>query len=439
MVFYVWSYRDKQHRHIFYIARTAVYRHCLLLIIDRKVAYDKALFMKTVTVAAFFKTVGVIIFLSAPSEVFIYIGCGINGICSGILMLGWGYYLCSVGPWRSTYGLALAFALYGLSALVLPSLSLQAHIVLMALCPIMAFFCLRYSVVGTLQNTGASYRLPKRLETSIPWDFVLILGICTIISILAKLLVPLDSTLYPLYSVMRATVLGVIYLFYTIWMIVLRRQDFHMLWPLFVLIIFCGLLCYSAFASTQPGFANGFFRATQECFMLFCWVVAASSIHQQKLPRVFFFGLAVLIFLTPPSLVSLGLPMFIPATQADSQLLAIIVTVVIAFILVTATIVLVLVRSIRSKQKDYSEQAQSLISRAVESIIIEYKLTKREGEVLHLLITGQSFSQIASTLFLSINTVRTHIKSIYRKVGINEKQQLIALVEENVRSLLLVN
>jgi len=411
----------------------------LLLIIDRNVTYDRTLFLKVAGFAAFLKTFGVIIFLAAPNEVFLYIGCAINGICSGILMLGWGYYLCSAGPWRSTYGLTLAFALYGLSTLALPSLSLQAHIVLMALCPIVSFFCLRHCVAEAIQNTGANYRLPKRNEASIPWDIVLILSVCTIISILAKLLVPLDPTFSPMYSAMRAMVLGAIFLFYTIWMIVLRRQDFNILWPLFVLIIFSGLLCYSAFASSQPGFASGFFRATQECFMLFCWIVAASWIHQLKLPRVFFFGLAVLIFITPPTLTTLGLSLLFPITQVDSELLALIITVVIAFILVTMTIILILVRSIRSRQKDYSEQAQSLVSKAIESIIIEYKLTKREGEVLHLLITGQSFSQIASTLFLSINTIRTHIKSIYRKIGINEKQQLIALVEENVRSLLLVS
>ena len=411
----------------------------LLVIIDRNVTYDRTLFIRTLAIAAILKTLGVIIFLAASDKALVYIGCGINGICSGVLMLGWGYYLCSVGPWRSTYGLTMAFALYGLITWALPMIPLEFLIVLMVSCPLLTFLCLRYCVVDKLENTGASFRIPKKQETSLPWDLIVILGICTIISILAKLLVPLDTASSPTYSIIRASVLMSIFLFYTVWMIVLRRKDFGVLWLLFVLIIFSGLLCYSSFASTQPGFASGFFRATQECFMLFCWIVAASRIHILKLPRVFFFGLAVVIFLQPPTLMSLGISMFFPMTHAGSEQLAVIVTVAIAFVLIVATVVLILVRSVRNTRRAYSDQVHSLVSKAVENIIVTYKLSKREGEVLQLLITGQSFSQIASTLFLSINTVRTHIKNMYRKVGINEKQQLIAMVEENVQSLLLVN
>ena len=411
----------------------------LLVIIDRNVTYDRILFIRTMAIAAVIKTLGVIIFLVASDKVFVYIGCGINGLCSGVLMLGWGYYLCSAGPWRSTYGLTMAFALYGLLTWVLPAIPLEFLVILMVACPFLSFLCLRHCVIDKLENTGAGFRLPKKKETSLPWDFILILGICTIISILAKLLAPLDSVFSPMYSVIRASVLVFIFLFYTIWMIVLRRQDFGILWLLFVFIIFSGLLCYSSFASTQPGFASGFFRATQECFMLFCWIVAASKIHQLNLPRVFFFGLAVVIFLQPPTLMSLGISMLFPITQVASEQLAIIITVVIAFTLIVATVVLVLVRSVRNTRNAYSDQVHSLVTKAVDGIIVEYKLSKREGEVLHLLITGQSFSQIASTLFLSINTVRTHIKNMYRKVGVNEKQQLIAMVEKNVQSLLLVN
>lgn len=50
-------------------------------------------------------------------------------------------------------------------------------------------------------------------------------------------------------------------------------------------------------------------------------------------------------------------------------------------------------------------------------------LTKRELEILYLLIEGQSNRQIAKELIISIHTVKAHIESIYRKFGVHNKVQ----------------
>lgn len=50
-------------------------------------------------------------------------------------------------------------------------------------------------------------------------------------------------------------------------------------------------------------------------------------------------------------------------------------------------------------------------------------LTKRELEILYLLIEGQSNRQIAKDLIISIHTVKAHIESIYRKFGVHNKVQ----------------
>jgi LuxR family maltose regulon positive regulatory protein len=44
-------------------------------------------------------------------------------------------------------------------------------------------------------------------------------------------------------------------------------------------------------------------------------------------------------------------------------------------------------------------------------------LTERETEVLRCVTEALSTQDIATTLYLSINTVKTHLKSIYRKLG----------------------
>ena len=49
-------------------------------------------------------------------------------------------------------------------------------------------------------------------------------------------------------------------------------------------------------------------------------------------------------------------------------------------------------------------------------------LTERELEVLRLLNTGLAGPEIARELFVSLNTLRTHTKSIYSKLGANSRK-----------------
>lgn len=54
-------------------------------------------------------------------------------------------------------------------------------------------------------------------------------------------------------------------------------------------------------------------------------------------------------------------------------------------------------------------------------------LTPREAEVMELLRSGRSNAEIAHTLHVSVETVRTHARRIYRKVGVKTRRELRAL------------
>mgnify|MGYP001794485951 CR=1 FL=1 len=53
-------------------------------------------------------------------------------------------------------------------------------------------------------------------------------------------------------------------------------------------------------------------------------------------------------------------------------------------------------------------------------------LSDREREVLALLCKGKSYKMIADDLCISSNTVRSHIKSIYRKLEVTSSSQAVA-------------
>jgi len=58
-------------------------------------------------------------------------------------------------------------------------------------------------------------------------------------------------------------------------------------------------------------------------------------------------------------------------------------------------------------------------------------LTQRELEVLQGIVAGHTDRKIAESLFISQHTVRTHIKSLYRKLDVSSKSQAVAKAIHN--------
>jgi DNA-binding CsgD family transcriptional regulator len=54
-------------------------------------------------------------------------------------------------------------------------------------------------------------------------------------------------------------------------------------------------------------------------------------------------------------------------------------------------------------------------------------LSPRERDVLHELARGSTYADIASNLFLSENTVKTHVSSVYSKLAVNRRSDALAV------------
>jgi DNA-binding NarL/FixJ family response regulator len=52
-------------------------------------------------------------------------------------------------------------------------------------------------------------------------------------------------------------------------------------------------------------------------------------------------------------------------------------------------------------------------------------LTGRESEVLALITQGKSNAEVAAMTFLSMNSVKSYIRSAYRKIGVNSRTQAV--------------
>ncbi|MEL7401481.1 MAG: helix-turn-helix transcriptional regulator, partial [Pseudomonadota bacterium] len=66
-----------------------------------------------------------------------------------------------------------------------------------------------------------------------------------------------------------------------------------------------------------------------------------------------------------------------------------------------------------------SEQADK-----IELLRLAYKLTNKEAEVAMMTLSGRSQDDGARTLSVSINTFKTHLKSVYEKLGVRGQSEL---------------
>jgi DNA-binding CsgD family transcriptional regulator len=66
----------------------------------------------------------------------------------------------------------------------------------------------------------------------------------------------------------------------------------------------------------------------------------------------------------------------------------------------------------------------------------EALLSKRELEVMQCLIQGLSYKEIADQLFISINTVRHHVRHIYQALEVNSRAELMVKYyqQQNLKS-----
>lgn len=80
------------------------------------------------------------------------------------------------------------------------------------------------------------------------------------------------------------------------------------------------------------------------------------------------------------------------------------------------------------RSKEESGVTTSSLEEACAAVCQRFALSARESEILNYLGRGYSSTYIAKDLFISENTVRSHIKNIYRKMNIDNRQNLLDII-----------
>jgi len=100
------------------------------------------------------------------------------------------------------------------------------------------------------------------------------------------------------------------------------------------------------------------------------------------------------------------------------------------FLRLDVSLLNLILRAVNEKPTVYLENLATAISTRIRSLSNPKKglsapLTKREIEVLRHLSTGKPISAIAGTLHVSQNTMKTHLKNIYRKFEVDGRESAV--------------
>ena len=78
-----------------------------------------------------------------------------------------------------------------------------------------------------------------------------------------------------------------------------------------------------------------------------------------------------------------------------------------------------------AKAEEATAQSRSNLFRAIQE---EFGFTERETELCKLICEGKSNPDIAKELFISENTVKTHIYNLFRKADVSSRMELASLI-----------
>ena len=155
--------------------------------------------------------------------------------------------------------------------------------------------------------------------------------------------------------------------------------------------------------------------------------------HAREFPPTLIYGLTVAGFALASfcGIMCGGLPPF--EDQQGGPILLVVSTVYFAF-LVAAPLLAAWRREGRDgglePRERASGDASSQLQQQCERVAGERGLSPRETEILAYLGRGHGIAFVANTLVISESTVRTHVKSIYRKLEVSSREELLVLIDE---------
>lgn len=356
---------------------------------------------------------------------------------------------------KSLACVAFGIAIGELLATVIPTLDPAVAVVVYM--PIFLIIVIAlYPLSAKVLESIASEEVPADLELTNPDSFPRPSNPFFICTLFLGLAMGYGLTLNavenaPAYSSIQGLVLVVV----AIWLVASRDHDkMDRLFSLSVLAVIAGLIMVPHTFSNDVAAANVLMRIGVKSFEMLLWIVALSIGRRNLLALLSTFAFAqaamsigVDIGSTLGNLTDnlVATSTELPTLIAEVALFAFIAFLWLAFRRFSFSDVIQGVAALRpasavapregasaddEPQVDGKQRPPADFDEAVAALSAKHGLTPRETEVFALLARGRNGQAIMDKLVISRNTMKSHCRRIYAKLGVHSQQELIDLVED---------
>jgi ligand-binding sensor domain-containing protein/DNA-binding CsgD family transcriptional regulator len=105
------------------------------------------------------------------------------------------------------------------------------------------------------------------------------------------------------------------------------------------------------------------------------------------------------------------------------------------FVILAALLLAALAAALLWSRRRWRRLRAASIPANLDRVMEKYAISKREAEILRLLLDGKSNKQIEDALFIAMATVKIHVHNIFRKVKVGSRLQLLLRIQREAEKL----
>lgn len=359
-------------------------------------------------------------------------GFVIGGVAFAMLTLAFGMVVAQSGEEEGFLSLVLAIVMSAVVLLAITPLPPHAQPAILALMPVA--YGILFANSSELDAAGRPLAKPSSPRKGVAVISLVAIAVgfilCSVLNGITAHFFSISSSM----SLVTYCTSAVLCILAIVVMNLLKKaiKSFDMLgavWPMFAMLLIAGLTCLSSGVATDSMIPLSIVFMGINFFYLGSWIISPIIISRYGLPMVPSFGTL--------SIFCIGLPwrylgQFLAEQNTDLFSAGMFGSVTTGVILVFMVVFLGARSAFPESAKPEEGQGASpdSLSEVLAAEGEKYELTSRELEVARLLVAGYSASRIGAKLWVSENTVRFHIKNIYKKFGIHSKQDLLDMLKK---------
>jgi DNA-binding CsgD family transcriptional regulator len=383
----------------------------------------------------------VLVFASSRSDFLALMELGLGlfflALYLGIMTLQWGHFFAG----RDRKEAVVAISLAGLVSSVITAFcyssgpDLQPLVIIVGAVLTLVFWELaKRNANGCGKAEGRNPIALRKLPFKI---IALSLALLIIVSVLTRFLsspgignVPLSERLltqYLLILIFCATTM----VFY---INSFSKRIMNLLFLFIIVMMMASLLMIIIFSAShgQVIFAVGTTKAVCRVLELFIFLIIIWSVNENRLSRIQCIGLYALFVLVVPYFFSnaIATPLNLFMDFRESSYV-VPVTATISFVISASVFIVLNARRQNFVQDNaYDKDRNRSAVLLCRTLADQHNLTSRELDVMSFIYQGFSVKKISEVLIIATSTTQGYSRSIYRKLGVHSRQQLIDMVNK---------